>query len=92
MTGAAVESLAADEALEWFELEGTEGGGGGWAPFVPFEDGAAMRSWTLTGSQPPGACVTFWSSRPRRRGIDGPVRSISRMPTLWPCEVRERAS
>ena len=90
-----VEALGADRLLGEWEGEGPEGGGGGSVPLVPlvsFEDGGGIRSCTWTGSQPPGACVTFWSSRPRRRGIDGPVRSMSRMPTLWPWEVRERAS
>jgi hypothetical protein len=37
--------------------------------------------WTSTGSHPPGACLTFDASIPRSRGIEGPVRSMSRMPT-----------
>lgn len=32
------------------------------------------------------------SSLPTRRGIEGPVRSMSRMPTDLPCRVRARAS
>ena len=47
---------------------------------------------TSTGSHPPGACVTFLSSRPSSLGRLGPVRSMSRMPTLWPCAVRAKAS
>ena len=47
---------------------------------------------TSHGSQPPGAWVIFASSRPRRRGIEGPVRSMSRMPTEWPARDSESAS
>ena len=45
-----------------------------------------------TGTHPPGAWVTLADSIPKRRGIDGPVRSISRIPTEWPARERERAS
>ena len=48
--------------------------------------------WTGTGSQPPGAWVTRWDSRPRRWGMEGPVRSMSRIPTEWPREESVRAS
>ena len=48
--------------------------------------------WTSHGSQPPGAWVIFAFSRPRRRGIDGPVRSMSRIPTEWPARDSESAS
>jgi hypothetical protein len=48
--------------------------------------------WTGTGIQPPGAWVTFEDSIPRRRGMEGPVRSMSRIPTEWPERERERAS
>ena len=54
--------------------------------------GKICEGCTSTGSQPPGACVIFASSRPSRRGIEGPVRSISRMPTEWPARERESAS
>lgn len=43
---------------------------------------ASDASWTTTGFHPPGACVTFAPSQPSRRGMEGPVRSRSRMPTL----------
>lgn len=52
----------------------------------------AFAGWTATGNQPPGACVTFADSMPKRRGMDGPVRSMSRIPTFWPASDRERAS
>jgi hypothetical protein len=29
---------------------------------------------------------------PKRRGMEGPVRSMSRIPTEWPASERERAS
>lgn len=47
---------------------------------------------TGTGIQPPGAWVTVADSRLRRWGIEGPVRSMSRMPTEWEAWVRARAS
>lgn len=47
---------------------------------------------TSHGSQPPGACVIFALSRPRRRGMEGPVRSMSRMPTDLPDREMESAS
>ena len=47
---------------------------------------------TGTGIQPPGAWVTFAASMPKRRGIEGPVRSISRIPTEEPARESERAS
>ena len=53
---------------------------------------AGEESWTVTGIHPPGACVTVADSRFRRCGIEGPVRSMSRMPTEWPAWVRVRAS
>ena len=49
-------------------------------------------AWTWTGSQPPGACLTFEASIPSKRGMEGPVRSTSRIPTEWPARERERAS
>lgn len=48
--------------------------------------------WTSHGNQPPGAWVIFAFSRPRRRGIEGPVRSMSRIPTEWPASDSESAS
>lgn len=51
-----------------------------------------VEEWTGTGSQPPGAWVIFASSRPTRRGIEGPVRSMSRIPTDLPWRVSARAS
>ena len=48
--------------------------------------------WTSHGNQPPGAWVIFAFSRPRRRGMEGPVRSMSRMPTEWPARDSESAS
>ena len=53
--------------------------------------GSSCEGWTWHGSQPPGAWVIFASSRPRRRGIEGPVRSMSRMPTEWPARDSESA-
>ena len=47
---------------------------------------------TSTGNQPPGACFTFADSIPRRRGMEGPVRSMSRIPTEQPARERDRAS
>ena len=54
--------------------------------------GRICDAWTSHGSQPPGAWVIFAFSRPRRRGIDGPVRSMSRIPTEWPASDKESAS
>ena len=54
--------------------------------------GRICDGWTSQGSHPPGACLILASSRPRRRGIDGPVRSISRIPTALPARDRESAS
>lgn len=53
---------------------------------------AGLAGCTGTGIHPPGAWVTLADSIPKRRGIDGPVRSISRIPTEWPARERERAS
>lgn len=36
--------------------------------------------------------MTFDDSMESMRGIEGPVRSMSRMPTDWPARDRERAS
>ncbi|RII21735.1 hypothetical protein CUC08_Gglean000902 [Alternaria sp. MG1] len=47
---------------------------------------------TSTGIQPPGACLTFSFSIPKKRGILGPVKSISKTPTECPCNDRVRAS
>ena len=55
-------------------------------------DGSVCDAWTSHGSQPPGAWVIFAFSRPRRRGIEGPVRSMSRTPTEWPASDNESAS
>ena len=52
--------------------EGNVGSGAG---------GSVCERCTSTGSQPPGACLTFEASMPRRRGMEGPVRSTSRIPT-----------
>ena len=54
--------------------------------------GRVWEGWTSLGSQPPGAWVIFAFSRPRRRGIEGPVRSMSRIPTEWPARDSESAS
>lgn len=54
------------------------------------EDG--FEACTGTGTQPPGACVTFEDSMPKRRGIEGPVRSMSNTPTECPASERDRAS
>lgn len=54
--------------------------------------GVISALWTGTGIHPPGACVIFASSSPTRRGIDGPVRSMSRIPTDLPCSDKARAS
>lgn len=54
--------------------------------------GRVCEGCTSQGSHPPGAWVIFAFSKPRRRGIDGPVRSMSRMPTDLPAKDRERAS
>lgn len=67
--------------------------------FVGFGDGAwtggggrVWEAWTSTGSQPPGAWVILAASKLRRRGMEGPVRSTSRIPTEWPARQREKAS
>jgi hypothetical protein len=52
----------------------------------------AFAGCTGTGTQPPGAWVTFADSREKRRGMDGPVRSMSRIPTDAPARERESAS
>ena len=59
------------------------GGGGG---------GRVCEGCTRTGSQPPGAWVILADSWLKRWGMEGPVRSRSRMPTLWEARERERAS
>ena len=56
---------------------------------VPVE---GLAGWTGTGIQPPGAWVTLADSMPKRRGMEGPVRSMSRIPTEAPDRERERAS
>ena len=66
-----------------------------WLPSSEGDEGSGARvceGWTSTGSQPPGACLIFEDSMPRKRGIEGPVKSMSRMPTEWPVRERERAS
>ena len=69
------------------------------AVFPPLEVRTAVgnggSTWLLCtshGSHPPGACVIVALSRPRRRGIDGPVRSISSIPTDLPARERDSAS
>ncbi len=70
------------------------------APFVlPLETsrglgigGRVCEGCTCTGNQPPGAWVIFASSRPRKRGMEGPVRSMSRIPTEWPASDSESAT
>jgi hypothetical protein len=52
----------------------------------------SVLSCTGTGNQPPGACLTFDVSMPRNLGIDGPVRSMSSMPTECPLNESVRAS
>lgn len=47
---------------------------------------------TGTGSHPAGDWVIFASSRPTRRGMEGPVRSMSRIPTDFPWRDSARAS
>lgn len=64
-------------------VSGAEGAGMG---------GNVCEAWTSHGSQPPGAWVIFAFSRPRRRGMEGPVRSMSRIPTEWPARESESAS
>lgn len=62
---------------------------------APAGEGRGARiceGWTSTGSQPPGAWVTFAFSRPRSRGMEGPVRSMSRIPTDLPARERDSAS
>ena len=54
--------------------------------------GRTCALWTSTGSHPPGACLIFASSRPRKRGMEGPVKSMSRIPTELPARERESAS
>ena len=54
--------------------------------------GSICEAWTSHGSQPPSAWVIFALSRPRRRGIEGPVRSMSSIPTEWPASDSESAS
>lgn len=60
----------------------------GWAG----RSGNVCDRWTSHGSQPPGAWVIFAFSRPSRRGMEGPVRSMSRIPTEWPVRDKESAS
>lgn len=48
--------------------------------------------WTVTGTHPPGACVTLASSTPKKRGMLGPVRSTSNTPTERPDRESVRAS
>ena len=52
----------------------------------------AFELCTGTGIHPPGACFTFEDSMHKRRGIDGPVRSMSNMPTEGPASERDSAS
>jgi hypothetical protein len=47
---------------------------------------------TETGIQPPGAWVTLADSMPKRRGIEGPVKSMSSIPTEDPASESDRAS
>lgn len=54
--------------------------------------GRCCELWTLHGSQPPGAWVIFALSRPSSRGMEGPVRSMSRIPTDLSARERESAS
>lgn len=54
--------------------------------------GRVCERCTSTGGQPPGACLTFEASMPRKRGMEGPVRSMSRIPTEWPARERDSAS
>lgn len=56
------------------------------------DDATVASSCTVTGNHPPGPWVILASSSPTRRGMDGPVRSMSRMPTDLPCRERARAS
>ncbi len=56
------------------------------------EVGGGERGCTGTGIQPSGAWVTVADSRLRRCGMEGPVRSMSRMPTECEAWVRARAS
>jgi hypothetical protein len=51
-----------------------------------------LAEWTGTGIHPPGAWTTFEDSMAKSRGMEGPVRSMSRMPTELPVRERERAS
>jgi len=82
------------------QVRGPMGGCGTVAELADVEDvgvevvveGAGEAGCTGTGIQPPGAWVTVADSRFRRWGIDGPVRSMSRMPTEWEAWVRVRAS
>lgn len=47
---------------------------------------------TATGNQPLGVWVIFASSWPTNRGMEGPVRSMSRIPTDFPRRESARAS
>lgn len=51
-----------------------------------------IEACTGTGIQPPGACFTLRDSMPKNRGMEGPVRSMSRTPTEWPASDNESAS
>ena len=65
------------------------------SPFKSDTVDVGGRIWLLCTSQgnhPPGAWVIFSFSRPRRRGMEGPVRSISRIPTDLPARHKESAS
>lgn len=63
------------------ELEGVEDVGFCVGAVEVVVEAAGEAGCTGTGIQPPGAWVTVADSRFRRWGIDGPVRSMSRMPT-----------
>ncbi len=55
-------------------------------------EGRTCSLCTSQGNQPPGACVIFALSSPSNLGMEGPVRSISRMPTDLPARERDSAS
>lgn len=73
------------------EVEAEAGGREGDGTALLDEE-AAEAGCTKTGTQPPGAWVIFASSLPTRRGMEGPVRSTSRIPTDRPWRVRAKAS
>ena len=92
-------TVAACPFVDTSSIDGGGGGGGASSCCVCVSDvertgmgGKVCEAWTSQGSHPPGPWVIFAFSRPRRRGMEGPVRSMSRIPTEWPACDNESAS